>query len=309
MKSSILTLFFVYSIAASYAQEHYIKVTAVAGDGVYSLLRKNGVEPTKYAKQFIALNKDLLKNDNELVLGKEYKIPYHMAMVRTVSETETVEKDNLVIPQIVPETNSLKEAIIYLVVNGPITNTNSSENFLMNLSKELMLKGATIVPIGLESQMANSTAMTVEQAMAEDPISNLDNLKAYVDRINENYLKNRGAYQRILVVDLSKVKTSENNVAVTIFHHKKSDVGERFAFHLNEIFVKENKANSTLKYTDTFKNERNLFLARNTLPPVTLIKLETSKDAKSLILREPNILHKLITSGIEKDYSSLSLTN
>ena len=309
MKSSILTLFFVYSIAASYAQEHYIKVTAVAGDGVYSLLRKNGVEPTKYAKQFIALNKDLLKNDNELVLGKEYKIPYHMAMVRTVSETETVEKDNLVIPQIVPETNSLKEAIIYLVVNGPITNTNSSENFLMNLSKELMLKGATIVPIGLESQMANSTAMTVEQAMAEDPISNLDNLKAYVDRINQNYLKNRGAYQRILVVDLSKVKTSENNVAVTIFHHKKSDVGERFAFHLNEIFVNENKANSTLKYTDTFKNERNLFLARNTLPPVTLIKLETSKDAKSLILREPNILHKLITSGIEKDYSSLSLTN
>lgn len=51
------------------------EVMSEKGDGIYSLLRKHGLEPTKYYSTFIELNKDRLKNNNALLLGKTYLLP------------------------------------------------------------------------------------------------------------------------------------------------------------------------------------------------------------------------------------------
>lgn len=57
------------------AQTPQKKVVAVNGDGIYSILRKNGLEPTKYLKAFIKLNKSNLKANNGLLIGKTYILP------------------------------------------------------------------------------------------------------------------------------------------------------------------------------------------------------------------------------------------
>lgn len=45
------------------------------GDGVYSILRRNNIQPEKYAKIFIELNKDRLGKNNSLYIGRKYKLP------------------------------------------------------------------------------------------------------------------------------------------------------------------------------------------------------------------------------------------
>ena len=52
------------------------RVVAQDGDGIFSMLRKQGLDPVKYYEEFVELNQDNLKNGSELHLGREYIIPY-----------------------------------------------------------------------------------------------------------------------------------------------------------------------------------------------------------------------------------------
>ncbi|GAA3616504.1 N-acetylmuramoyl-L-alanine amidase [Flavivirga amylovorans] len=71
------------------AQTSQKKVTANAGDGIYSILRNNGLEPTKHYKAFIKLNKDSLTENLTLIKGKTYILP-------------SIEKDTIVRVEIPP---------------------------------------------------------------------------------------------------------------------------------------------------------------------------------------------------------------
>lgn len=58
------------------AQDSLRTVIAKQGDGIYSILRNNGLDPTKYYHEFIEINKDNLKGDTNLLKGKSYLIPF-----------------------------------------------------------------------------------------------------------------------------------------------------------------------------------------------------------------------------------------
>lgn len=53
-----------------------LKVKAKKGDGIYSILRNNGLEPTVHLKQFISLNKKLLRDGSRLFVGQSYILPF-----------------------------------------------------------------------------------------------------------------------------------------------------------------------------------------------------------------------------------------
>lgn len=57
------------------SQNSYKTVRAEQGDGIYSLLRKQGLNPTNYLKAFININKESLSNGNQLIVGRQYRIP------------------------------------------------------------------------------------------------------------------------------------------------------------------------------------------------------------------------------------------
>ena len=75
LRKSFCLFFFLFISVLVNAQTPQKTVIAVNGDGVYSILRKNGIEPTKYFKEFIKLNKKNLKKNNGLQIGKTYILP------------------------------------------------------------------------------------------------------------------------------------------------------------------------------------------------------------------------------------------
>ncbi len=70
-----MTLLFLSVVFSSFSQDSLRTAIAEQGDGIYSILRKQGIDPTKFYKDFIQLNKAWIKDSTTLVVGRSYKIP------------------------------------------------------------------------------------------------------------------------------------------------------------------------------------------------------------------------------------------
>ncbi|GAB5525090.1 MAG: N-acetylmuramoyl-L-alanine amidase [Roseivirga sp.] len=80
---------------AANAQTATKTVTAKRGDGILVLLRRNGLDPSKYYKEFIKLNKKNISKKNGLYIGRKYILP--------AKEEEEV-------PQVETKSDSLEKA-------------------------------------------------------------------------------------------------------------------------------------------------------------------------------------------------------
>ena len=70
-----LTIFLVFVISLQYSVAQNRVVVAENGDGIYKLLKRNGLDPAQYSDPFIELNKTRLGKDNTLFTGVKYKLP------------------------------------------------------------------------------------------------------------------------------------------------------------------------------------------------------------------------------------------
>ena len=73
-----INLILIFCSIAIFGQEH-VKVKAGKGDGIYSLLRKNNLNPSEHFDAFIELNKKKL--GNELIL-KKGKLTFYLQVNR-----------------------------------------------------------------------------------------------------------------------------------------------------------------------------------------------------------------------------------
>ena len=78
----LLTIFLVFALQGLVAQNK--EAIAKNGDGIYKMLKSNGLDPDKYTSSFIELNKKRLGKDNSLFIGTKYKLPV----------AEQIEKDS-----------------------------------------------------------------------------------------------------------------------------------------------------------------------------------------------------------------------
>ncbi|MEM1337803.1 MAG: hypothetical protein AAF717_08940 [Bacteroidota bacterium] len=310
----LLLVCILFSFLAVEGQKTIVK--AVQGDGIFSMLRKQGLDPVKYYADFVTLNKDNLKNGSELYLGRSYIIPdapdsfKKMAVaLETHSDSESAIFDEKELAQVSPKSKRLRNAVIYLL---------SGENFAENsgklrdlekqvmerLASQLMVHGARVYLLENDS-IRKESRFTVEseQFDLERPIGNHKQMQYYVDAINQRYLKNQSKYQRVLVMSLDKSFVNNTYFGVSIFHHGNSPEGEHFASSLQAIF--NESSSSEQEGTEIFKNDRNLFLVKNVLPPVTMITIHNAKDAQ-VKGRNKRALTEIITSGVLKDYAELS---
>ncbi len=76
---------------AAYGQTATKTVTAKRGDGILVLLRRNGLDPGKYYKEFVKLNKQNISKKNGLYIGRKYILPVkeekEMSQVETKSDS------------------------------------------------------------------------------------------------------------------------------------------------------------------------------------------------------------------------------
>jgi len=74
-KVNILFCVCYFFMTSSFSQVVKKTVIAIKGDGIYSILRKNNLNPGAFYKEFILLNKKNINSNNGLYIGREYVLP------------------------------------------------------------------------------------------------------------------------------------------------------------------------------------------------------------------------------------------
>lgn len=293
-----------------FAQEDYYSVIAGQGDGIFSILRKQGLDPVKNYEAFLTLNKANIKNGSLLYIGREYKIPvtddsYKKKGVRLLAgEGEEKPIFDAELGKMSHKSHKLKDAVYYLIAeDSSHTKTKFVDDITKNLAAELLKQGATVYVMGEE--MPNG--ITEDSSMTK-----VNQMGCYVEAINKRYLQNMGKYQRLLIIRTGGL-LSTKNLDVSIYHHNKSKEGQRFAENLQNVFKKNSVSNRSSKDIDIFEDKNTLFLAKNTLPAVSLISIQDRSQIigkKGIPVRsDKRAFANWITDGILKDYADIQIEN
>jgi len=314
-------LLFVFVFNCFFTSAQTIKVKAERGDGIFSLLRKQGLDPSKYYAEFVELNEADLKNGSELHLDREYILPDAPDSFKKMALNVTEDtKENLPIfdeelAQISLKSDKLHDAVLYLLpgVNGikeskPLRNTRNQ--IMKDVAKELMVHGAKVYLVK-EVEVDDETIADNSNLNVENAIANRNQMQYFVGAINRHSLQNAGKYQRVVVLNFNEDAESSTYYEVSIFHHEKSAKGERFAQTLQGIFAKNSIKDSPKNPIDVFENANNLYLVKNVLPTVTMIDItgsnKTTTTGRISITPRENLLTNIITNGVLTDYANLSI--
>ncbi len=311
-------------------QDSLTVVIAEQGDGIYSLLRKNNINPTKYYNSFIEINKESLKEE-ALVKGKSYYLPKIAVVAKdTISNKENFKTYPIFgdeFSKVDSLSNRLSGAVYYLVSGhggpdpGAIENYNKTiiaedeyaYDITLRLARELISHGASIFLIVQDENDGIRDDRILELDTDEVVLSNLviplnqlKRLKQRVEKVNELYKNNRGQYQRLLVTHVDS-RSKGTNIDVFFYHHKKSKNGKRLAESIHQTFVKKYaKFQPNRGYHGTVAERTNLYMIKNTLPAVAYIEIGNirNKQDQKRILDPDNrqALAKWIAEGVLLDF-------
>ncbi len=337
---SIHKLFLFLAILFSHqlilAQDSIVTVTAEKGDGIYSLLRKQGVNPYKYFDKFVAINQSNLRDSIHLYAGRTYKIPPIIKI--DTDKIDVVEKENKVIVshEIFGEKFKDTEVVstrlkgnIYYLISGhggpdPGTVTKYKNKLLaedeyayditLRLAKELISHSATVYMIVRDEDdgIRNKRLLTVDHdervyPKKKIPLNQMKRLIQRTEVVNGLYQKHKGAYRRLIVTHIDSRSKGEN-IDVFFYHHKKSKNGQRLAESIHKVFQKKyKKYQPNRDYNGTFSH-RNLYLVNYTLPAMAYIEignLQNKKDQKRIIYPiNRQALAEWIAQGVLNDFEN-----
>jgi len=91
----IIATVFIFHGSNSFSQE-YQEIKAKKGDGIYGVLKENGLPPKEYLNPFIELNKNKLGKGNALIIDRIYRLPIK-------AKIDSVIKNILPIIEVLPE--------------------------------------------------------------------------------------------------------------------------------------------------------------------------------------------------------------
>ncbi len=315
-------------------QDSLRTVPAVAGDGIYSLLRNNGYSPSRHYNAFIKENKDLLTDGELLKVGVVYKLPdttmATKAKVYGTFDTAIFGEDFASIDSL---STTLKGSVYYLVSGhgGPdpgatetykgklIAEDEYAYDITLRLARELLSHGAEVYLIiqdkndGIrDAKVLDLDSDEVAYPNKTIPLGHLARLKQRTKAINTLYKKHLGKYQRLIVTHVDS-RSEGTNIDVFFYYHEKSKSGKRLAESIRNTFTKKYaRFQPNRGYQGTF-GPRNLYLIRKTLPPMAYIEVGNIKNKKDQrrILDPDNrqALAKWISEGILLDFEKRNRTN
>lgn len=305
-------------------QDNYLTVVAQQGDGIFSILRKEGLNPAKYYEAFVTLNEENLRNGSELHLGRTYRIPpaedsFKKTGINIALESKqegAIFEEELA--QLNHKSEKLKDAVIYLISGSDLldetpTNNSVTEEINKRLAKELIVHGAKVYMISSEKERIPVKSGNLENGATEGAMAGLEQMQDYLETINKKFLQHSGKYQRLLITRV-KGEITNSYCDVSIYHHVASKDGKRIANNIQNLFQEQSIARKTVdQYKEIFTDKHNLYLAKNALPAITLIELETSSEKSlanknTMIVRSNKALFTdLIANGVLNDYAELNL--
>lgn len=312
-----LFLFSVLPLLGSFAQDSLLVVIAEKGDGIFSLLRKQGMDPSEHYQDFLVLNQENLRDGQHLFAGSFYYLPAVIDSLTTVTDeiaSEEITPEDTLIEEgvrypifgaenalVSPKSDRLEGAIYYLISGhgGPdpgaietykgitIAEDEYAYDVTLRLARELLAHGARVYVIVRDSDDGIRDAKALKTDRDEVvypnndiPLNQLARLKQRVTAVNDLYLENRGSYQRLLVTHVDS-RGKGQNIDVYFYHHEKSKNGKRLAENIHNTFTRKyRKYQPNREYTGTFSDRSNLYLVKNTLPAMAYIEIGNIKNKK-----------------------------
>lgn len=324
------------------AQDSLKSVVAEKGDGIYSLLRKQGVDPYITYDDFIALNLPRLRDSLHLYEGMAYVIP------KTTGDSLEIVKEDTKIAgiknsvkaisydifgekyaEVTAKSERLKGTVYYLISGhgGPdpgamtqyagksISEDEYAYDVTLRLARELLSHGAQVYVIvrdpddGIRDERI--LEMDKDELILPDqiiPLDQKDRLEQRVDAVNKLYLKHKGKHQRLVVTHVDS-RSKGQNIDVFFYYHEKSSNGKKLAESIHNTFKKKyKKYQPNRSYSGTFEDRSNLYLVKKTLPAMTFIEIGNIRNKKDQrrILDYDNrqALAKWISEGVILDYET-----
>ena len=327
---------FLFFSASLYAQDTIRTVTAKKGDGIYSLLREQGINPYQYYDEFIALNVSNLRDSVHLYAGKTYVIPPIESPDSIPSKPLDANPATTVSHEIFGEkfkettikSSRLKGNIYYLISGhggpdpGTITTFNNkviaedeyAYDVTLRLAKELIAHSAMVYMIVRDENdgIRNKRLLTVDHdevvyPKKKIPLGQMKRLEQRTETVNELYKKHKGAYRRLIVTHVDSRSKGEN-IDVFFYHHKKSKNGKKLAESIHNVFQKKyKKYQPNRAYNGTF-SDRSLYLVNFTLPAMAYIEignLQNKKDQRRILYAvNRQALAEWIAQGVLDDYEN-----
>lgn len=319
--AKILVSFLLMFLCVHLSAQEYKTVKASPGDGIYSLLTKNGYPPAEYLDRFIDLNKTKLGKDNALIIGKVYRLPLKIERVtetpapvtpakasqQKIQEKKVYEIFGPKYREIITKSSRLEGAVYYLMSGhgGPDPGAIGSLNgrllcedeyaydVTLRLARNLIENGATVYMIIRDP----NDGIRDEQFLTPDkdevcypnqtiPLNQLARLSQCTDAVNKLYALNKGKFQRLVVIHIDS-RSNKQNIDVFFYHDKRSNTGKHLANTLQQTFAQKYAIHQPNRGYNGTVSDRNLYVIKNSLPPSVFIELGNinhTRDQKRLII-------------------------
>ena len=330
----------VFIAQAAIGQESLKTVTAEPGDGILSLLRKQGVNPYEIFDEFVALNNHDLRDSVHLIAGKTYVIPKFE--LETVPIVDSIQKQSTDVKKlesasfaifgdkhktVIAKSERLKGNVYYLVSGhgGPdpgamgvyagktISEDEYAYDITLRLAKELLAHGAMVYIIIQDENDGIRDERVLEIDHDEVaypnktiPLNQVARLKQRVEIVNDLYKSNKGKYQRLIVTHVDSRSVGQN-IDVFFYYHENSKNGKKLAESIHTTFdAKYKKYQPNRSYAGTFEDRTSLYLVKKTHPAMTFIEIGNIMNAKDQVrIVDPDnrqALAKWISEGVLLDF-------
>ena len=322
MKKYLLPFLFLMIISLSgWTQQTNKTTVAEKGEGIFSLLRRNGLDPAKNIEGFKEINKSLLGKKGGLIAGRKYFLP---GTSSTSSKTYAIfgkKYENVDIKD-----QQLKGATYYLISGhgGPdpgavsiIENQQVCEDeynydITLRLARKLIQHGALVYMISRDV----NDGIRDQRFLLNDhdeicypdkkmPRNQLLRLRQRTNAVNKLYLADRNKFQRVVIIHMDS-RSKHEDLDVYFYYDKRSKSGKKLSLTLlNKLKEKYNEHQPGRGYDGTVTT-RNLYVLQNTYPTATFIELgnmnHKQNQKRFLIADNRQALANWLSEGLIQDF-------
>ena len=297
------------------------------GEGISVFLERNKRPGRAYYKEFLELNKKLLKGKEELRLGVKYVLPPLSKPVGNGKKTINEPLFGKALASVKVTSNRLQGACFYVVSGhggpdpGAIGRIGKVElhedeyayDVALRLARNLMQEGAEVRIIiqdakdGIRDDKYLSNSKRETCMGAPIPLNQVARLRQRCAKINEFYKKDRKNYKYCRAIFLHVDSRSKGQQTDVFFYNApKSTKGRRLANNLHRTFDRKYDKHQPNRGFRGTVSERNLYVLRNTTPVAVFLELgniRNKRDQQRLVLKNNRqALANWIAEGIVKDY-------
>jgi N-acetylmuramoyl-L-alanine amidase len=304
---------FLFCFSTLYGQVAFPEVVAKEGDGVITLLRRNGLDPSVHFHSFLKLNQKLIGKGNTLYAGKRYRLPVEAANPAigrgkpavpappAGGAPKAVAPNVLVYPllgkkyaRVEVRNQQLKEAVYYLSAGhgGPdpgaigrygshsLAEDEYAYDVTIRLARRLMEHGATVYMIVQDPKDGIRDEAVLKMDREEVcypnlriPLSQKERLRQRTAAVNNLHRQHKGAYQRMLAIHIDS-RSQSQNIDVFFYHHENSSAGQRLAETIHKTFTsKYSRHQPNRDYFGSVSPRSSLYVVKYSHPPAVFIEL------------------------------------